>query len=313
MKGTGTYVPCENCGKIIYKTQYQYKRHKHHYCSNKCQSEKKHKETFEFRKCEVCGKPFECSKLSSQRFCSNKCQNEWQKTRVGLNNPRFDGGYVICETCGQKFLVNGYNYKADKHHFCSNGCRRKWFSDVYSQQEWYKELCKNRAIKMLNDGSFSTTSSIQIKINNLLDKMGISYINEFPFIGWAVDNYLNKHNLIIENNGDFWHCNPNKYKEIRYKRQYDRIVQDAIKQKSIEEAYGAKTLYLWECDIDNNIYMCEKLIKSFVESDGNLPSMHSIHYEIVDDKLVLKKERIVLYQEMNIDELEEFKFFEIAS
>ena len=49
----GKYVNCEWCGKLVYKTPYQLAKHEHHYCSNKCQSEKKHSDTYEDRPCEI--------------------------------------------------------------------------------------------------------------------------------------------------------------------------------------------------------------------------------------------------------------------
>lgn len=36
----GEYVNCEWYGKLVYKTPSQLAKHEHHYCSNKCQSEK---------------------------------------------------------------------------------------------------------------------------------------------------------------------------------------------------------------------------------------------------------------------------------
>ena len=81
-KLNGEYVACEWCGKLVYKTQSQLNKHKHHYCSNKCQSEKKHADTYENRRCEICGKLMHVSKKSTQRFCSTECQKEWQTQQV---------------------------------------------------------------------------------------------------------------------------------------------------------------------------------------------------------------------------------------
>ena len=36
----GEFVNYEWCGKLTYKTPSQLAKHEHHYCSNKCQSEK---------------------------------------------------------------------------------------------------------------------------------------------------------------------------------------------------------------------------------------------------------------------------------
>jgi endogenous inhibitor of DNA gyrase (YacG/DUF329 family) len=94
---TGTYVPCEWCGKLIYKTPYQLHKHGHHYCSNKCQSEKKHSETYEDRYCEICGELMHVSKKSTQRFCSLECQRIWQTQQVGPLNKKFTQEKINCD------------------------------------------------------------------------------------------------------------------------------------------------------------------------------------------------------------------------
>ena len=104
-KLTGEYISCEWCGKLVYKTQSQLKKHKHHYCSNKCQSEKKHAETYEDRACEICGQLMHLRKKSTQRFCSIECQNVWQTQQVGELNKKFDREKINCAYCGNEFFV----------------------------------------------------------------------------------------------------------------------------------------------------------------------------------------------------------------
>lgn len=100
----GKYVNCEWCGKLIYKTPYQLSKHQHYYCSNKCQSEKKHAETYEDRQCEICGNLIHVSKKSTQRFCSTDCQNTWQTQQVGELNKKFTRQKIRCDYCGTEFF-----------------------------------------------------------------------------------------------------------------------------------------------------------------------------------------------------------------
>lgn len=73
------------------------------------------------------------------------------------------------------------------------------------------------------------------------------------------DIYIPKLNLIIEYNGDYWHCNPKKYKEDYYHQ---------VKKKTAKE--------LWEYDknkidlILKNGYNLEVVWESDLKSDPNL-------------------------------------------
>ena len=306
------YVPCDYCGKVIYRTQYRLNLHEHHYCSNECQKKKQHDDAYEIRMCEVCGSEFKCAKISEQRFCSIQCQHEWQKTRTGFNNPRFTQQYTTCDYCGKKYLIHKHKVKNSKNHFCSVECRQKWYSEVFSQREEWKQESRERALRMLADGAFGTNTSIQIKINNLLDDMSIRYENETQFSKWSVDNYLTDYNLVIENNGDYWHCNRNKYKTINYLTQYNRVINDIDKLLYLENKHGINVLYLWESDINNNIDLCRELIYEFIHKQGNIPNRNSFNYVLNNNELVATNDIITPYQEMSVNEIEQYVNFQIA-
>lgn len=297
---SGSFVPCENCGKVVYKTPYQMKIKKRHFCSNKCQFEKQHSERFEMRKCEVCGKEFECSKLSSKRFCSMRCQSEWQKTRTGEDNPKYKHVNCVCDYCGKTFMVAPYKTELDQKHFCGTECRQKWYAEVFSQQKEWKEASKIRAAKILSDGKIpSTNSKPQIIINGLLDGMGILYRNEKNFKYYSVDNYLIDSNLIIEVMGDFWHCSPIKFPDVNKLRSAVKpnIGKDKAKHTYLLKYYGIEVLYLWEQDIYDRIDVCQELILEYIKTEGILKNYHSFNYSVINGTLKLNDNIITPYFE----------------
>lgn len=294
---TGYFIKCENCGKEVYQTKTQYNRAKHHFCSNTCQKEFQHIKLFEDRKCEICGKLFHVSKKSTQRFCSPVCQREWQKTIVGELNPKYKRKRIICESCGKEFVDKNYKTQNGQHNFCSNQCRRKWYSTIFSQSDEWKEISQKRAISILANRQIDTNTKPQIMINNLLNEMKISYINEKGFKYYAVDNYLDKQHLIIEVMGDFWHCNPIKYnnpnaQEIHRKR----IPKDKAKHTYFKNNYNIEILYLWENDIYNNIQLCKLLIENYIYHNGILNDYHSFNYHIENGELKLNDIIIAPFQ-----------------
>jgi very-short-patch-repair endonuclease len=59
--------------------------------------------------------------------------------------------------------------------------------------------------------------------------------------------------ILIEVDGDFWHCNPNSnFAEPKYAPQISNLKQDEIKNKWCSDN-GYKLLRFWETDINNNL------------------------------------------------------------
>lgn len=305
---SGYDIKCENCGKEIYQTQTQYNRAKHHFCSNKCQKEFQHKIYFEKRKCPICGKSFDVSKKSDQKFCSTSCQHKWQKTQVGKDNPRCTQVEIECEYCKKPYSVKLYKTENGQHNFCSNECRRNWYSNIWSQSDEWKDISKQRAVKILASGKIPfTTSTPQIAINDLLKDLNIQYKNEYACKYFSIDNYLPEFNLMIEVMGDFWHCNPLTYKNIKQEVQVKRIPKDKVKHTYIKNHYNIEILYLWENDINNNIELCKKLILKYISSKGILNNYHSFNYYLKENNLTLSKNPIIPYQDMSSNELTKYK------
>lgn len=296
---SGYFIKCENCGKEVYQTKTQYNRAKHHFCSNKCQKEFQHNQLFEDRVCEICHKTFHVSKKSNKRFCSVQCQNKWQSMQVGILNPRNTKEKIECEYCGKNFYEKQYKIRNKQYHFCSNKCRRTWYSEVFSQSDKWKEESRERAVNILEKRNIDTNTKPQRIVNSILDNMNISYINEKGFKYYAVDNYLNKYNLIIEVMGDFWHCHPLKYtKDTINKIHKKRIPRDKAKHTYFKNNYDIEILYLWENDIYDNVDVCTELIKKYIQKNGVLKNYHSFNYHLDNGILTLNKDIIIPYQDV---------------
>lgn len=306
-KKTGHNIVCEYCGVSFYRRQYhidrQEKREQHNFCSLECQGKYKHEQMYETRFCEICGTEFECSKLSTQRFCSNKCNSEWQRTLLGENNPHFTSIKIPCDYCGTEHYVKQYKFEKQENFFCSEKCRQDWYADVYSQSDEWREECRTRIVKMLEDGVFShTNSKPQQLVDSILDKNKIKYEREKSIKYYCVDNFL-ENNLIIEVQGDYWHCNPLKFSSIISQTQYDRIPKDKAKHTYTKNKFGTEILYIWESDTYNNLEKCEKLILEYIKRNGKLENYHSFNYYLDENKHLRLCDNIIIpYQDMELDE-----------
>lgn len=218
-------------------------------------------------------------------------------------NPRFKQEKINCEYCNKQIYVKNYKIKSGQHNFCSNKCRQGWYAETWSQQENWKELSRERLLQAFKEGKMSKLNSKpQILVDNLLNKIGINFIREYPIKHYCIDNYLTESNLMIEVQGDYWHSNPNKFKDKLTEKQFNRIIKDKSKHSYIKNNYNIEVLYLWENDIYNNISMCEQLISLYIKMKGVLKNYHSFNYYIdKENNLCLSQNITTPYQDMNVE------------
>ena len=290
-------VTCDNCGKEVLQTYTQYHRGEHHFCNNKCQMEYQHKLCYEDRECVICHSLFNVSKKSTQFLCSPECQRIWQTQQVGELNSRFIRKKLPCEFCGKETYVANYRLNDGTHKFCSVKCRQDWYSQVWSQDEQWKDFSRDKILKSYEQGVFShTDTKPQRIINDLLKKLNISFVNEYNCRYYAIDNYLDGQNLMIEIMGDYWHGNPNKYdKNSLTEVQSKRVSRDKAKHTYISNHYNIEILYLWEDDIYKRLDLCENLILLYIKKNGVLDNYHSFNYNMENGVIELNNDIITAY------------------
>ena len=85
---------------------------------------------------------------------------------------------------------------------------------------------------------------------------------------YIVDFQIDK--LVIEMDGDFWHCNPSSWKEDDYNKMLrmtakDKWQADSKKTKALE-ALGYTVVRVWEADFYNNINIVKDIIDDYFET-----------------------------------------------
>jgi endogenous inhibitor of DNA gyrase (YacG/DUF329 family) len=281
----GHEVKCYNCKIDFYFPKYRIESQERYFCSQECRKVWLKSEEFSILisqiertkidriqvECSECGEIVEKfpSELRGElHFCSNDCRGSYFLKHNP--NPTKEKIKVYCYTCGKEKLVHQSIYNLNKFFFCSHDC--------YQQKRME-----------ISDFKFTGTS-IHLKIDDLLDELGIKYKNEEGFGYYSMDIFLPEYSLGIEIMGDYWHGNPNKYADISELNeiQLKNISKDRRKNTFINKKFNTKILYLWEYDINKRLDVCEELIKDFISNKGKLNNYHSFNYLINDSNLILK-------------------------
>jgi very-short-patch-repair endonuclease len=124
-----------------------------------------------------------------------------------------------------------------------------------------KEKMSESAIERIIITDQNHTSKLEEKFLIVLDVLDIEYQRFFYSkpIKAFYDFYLPKYNMLIEVDGDFWHCNPLSFPNPLYESQKNNLKRDKVKnQWALENGY--KLLRFWEYDINNNIKEVKKIL-----------------------------------------------------
>jgi G:T-mismatch repair DNA endonuclease (very short patch repair protein) len=153
-----------------------------------------------------------------------------------------------------------------------NGKSISWFIEKHGEikgREIFNNMLKGK-LKGIN-GVINSKPSVELFINldNILEnKYEIYYFNknkEFEVVieetgnVYYLDFFIKELNVCIEFFGDYYHCNPKKYKDPNSIIKFSRIYtvgeiweRDRRRIENLKKYKGIKTIVVWESDFYNN-------------------------------------------------------------
>lgn len=123
-----------------------------------------------------------------------------------------------------------------------------------------KEKMSQSAIQRVIEKDQPHSSRLEEEFCGVLNQLKVTYSRFFysPEIKAFYDFFIPSKNIIIEIDGDFWHCNPKTHPTPEYECQKRNLIRDKEKNKWAKNQ-GFKLIRIWEYDIKNNI---DKVISS---------------------------------------------------
>jgi very-short-patch-repair endonuclease len=113
-------------------------------------------------------------------------------------------------------------------------------------------------------------SKLEERLANYFNEWGVSYKRQQRLYNKVFDFTISNTNIIIEVDGDFWHCNPKLFPNgPQFKCQVDAVLNDQRKNILLKEK-GYKLIRLWEDDINNNINIIKEQILNEIRLSNNI-------------------------------------------
>lgn len=126
-----------------------------------------------------------------------------------------------------------------------------------SIKKYWNNLTDEQKNKLLHH-DYNGTSQLETKVSEALNNLSISYTTQYLLKGKLFDFRLTNTNILIEVNGDYWHCNPIKYNKnetVKFpggNRKVIDVWEKDNNKKIRAEKEGFRVVYIWEDEIKNN-------------------------------------------------------------
>ena len=226
--------------------------------------------------CDICNEKIECfaqkkcllhRNLKRKKTCKKCSLNE----QIGVNNPFYGKKHNI-ETI-KKIREKNIGIRRSDH--MSKPKYKKMFSEIQKElwssgkmektrkklSEMMKERHRKGEIKSFN------ISKAEKEIINELRKNGVECIHSFRIDTKIFDIFIPKYNLLIEYNGDYWHCNPKKYKSNYFNHKKNKTASEIWEYDKnklyLAEKHNYNCEVIWESDYKKNKYIIYKIIKKY--------------------------------------------------
>ena len=263
--------------KICLQCEKTFKVQKHRiesakFCSINCRIEsqsttKNVQRIREKRNCLCCNSIFEVTPSRKTKYCSKECywsyrnKNPEIKIQSNQTDNRLEKKCINCET-----IYKVHKYRKNVKYcsiLCHNDYRRKTIICPTCEKDFTTPNFKGSkycSVECAGKGVLKRKSKFSEDVFRFLKKYynvedeKYENINGRKYFG---DILLNDYNIIIECNGDYWHCNPKIYDETYFNEKvrktakeiwmYDKIKEDNFK------SIGYIVIILWEYDWNNEI------------------------------------------------------------
>lgn len=157
----------------------------------------------------------------------------------------------IGKGCGENNAMANQEYRLK----VSTSLKEKYGS---GELDFLKKIQSDNAKKNQASGKlkYAPISKPEKEIKKALEQKGFTVESQFPIKSLHYDLFVKEKKLLVEYNGDYWHCNPKKYTQdyINKKKKMtakELWTQDEKKKKiAIENNYNF--VVIWESDYKKN-------------------------------------------------------------
>lgn len=237
--------------------------------------------------------------IEDDKWCGNwTCQKCNQKVKFCVNDKTYLNRNLnkkkICKICSDKNQIGENNHFYGKKHsenskklisekkigvktsdHMSTNKYRKLISKL-AKERWESGKMEETRLKlsqMMKDkhanGELKSInrSKAEFEIIDYLESIGIKCEPSYNVESKIFDIYVAKYNLLIEYNGDYWHCNPKKYEANYYNKKKNKTAKEIWEYDKnklyLAKKYGYNCIVIWETDYKKNKNIIKEIFNNY--------------------------------------------------
>lgn len=199
------------------------------------------------------------------------CRNHYKK----INNN------TLCKSCSLELQVGeGNPFYGKKHNKetkkkISKGRKGKGLGEKNSMaKNENREKVRSKFLERIisNPINYKSRSKDEIKIYEKIKRKYPDAQHTFTIKPYICDIFIPELNLILEYNGDYWHCNPNKYDKDFFNKRKNKTANQIWEYDKNKIDFIVKNGYtfevIWESDFRRNPKIIDKLLKKYVQNQN---------------------------------------------
>ena len=180
-----------------------------------------------------------CVKKEGRNHFFGKTHSKKAKQKISKNR--------IGKACGKKNAMSNPKYRKK----VSLALKEKYDS---GELDFLKEIQSKTAKENQSNGKLSTApiSKAEIEIKEKLEFIGFEVESQYHIGSLRYDLFVKEKNLLIEYNGDYWHCNPEKFEPEYFHKKKSMTAKEIWerdqKKKELAFSEGFNYVVIWEKD-----------------------------------------------------------------
>jgi ribosomal protein S27AE/G:T-mismatch repair DNA endonuclease (very short patch repair protein) len=208
------------------------------------------------------------------RQCSFDCQIGNGNSFFGRKHTEESKNKISKSRKGKGIGENNSMYNPEHRKKASEKLKEKWDKGEMEHvrkimSDKMKENIRQRKIKGF------IKSKAEVEIGEFIKSLNFDIVSSYKVDTKIFDIYVPKLNLIIEYNGDYWHCNPKKYSEDFFnvkKGKTSKEIWDYDKLKlELVIKLGYYVEVVWESDYKKNKKIIKNIINTYDRRNKNAP------------------------------------------
>jgi len=201
----------------------------------------------------------------------DKCKKCSLELQIGVGNPFY--GKEHTQESIDKISISKSGVTTSDH--MSKPKYREMFSKM-KKELWASGKMEHVRIKMSNlmkqriaNGELKSynRSKAEDEIIEILNDLNVKCEPNYIIESKIFDVYIPQYNLLIEYNGDYWHCNPNKYNSDYINKKKNMTAKEIWEHDKNKLYLAKKNNYtcevIWESDYKKNKNIILEIIKRY--------------------------------------------------